>query len=383
MENKPHYSPIDGAQCKMIEEQEEIFQPKNFSILAVDDSKQSLNLLEKILLKQGYQLHLAESGPEALSLLEVVDVDLILLDLIMPGMDGFETFQEIKKCIPGPPSVIFVTANNDQQTLSQAFEAGAIDFIGKPYSANELSLRIKAHLSLQHVTKQLERKNQAHRELLQVLCHDLQNPLGSIFGFAEVLENKPDYLAEFLPYITRAALGGLDVIDLVRNFRSFEEKTVQLENISLAEVARDLPPLLDAKLRAKGIKLHINLDEDLIVRAERTSLVHSVLANLLTNAIKFSHRDKEVVLGAHKEGGRVRLWVEDQGIGIPERILRDLFDVTKKTNRPGTEQEGGTGFGMPLVKRFVELYGGTMEIESRDHRSHPSDHGTKISLLLV
>lgn len=278
--------------------------------------------------------------------------------------------------------MIFVTANNNQETLAQAFEAGAIDFLGKPYNANELKLRLKAHLELQYAKKQLEEQNQAHRELLQVMSHDLQNPLGSIHGFSEILAQQPENLAEFLPYITRAAKGGLDVIELVRSLRSLDEKNLSLQAVSLEEVAQDLPPLLDAKLKAKGIALQIQMGSHLMVQAEKTSLVHSVLANLLTNAIKFSFRGRDITLGAEQEDGRVRLWVQDQGIGIPERIMRDLFDVSKKTSRPGTEEEGGTGFGMPLVKHFVELYGGTMEVESRDQRTYPDDHGTKVSLFL-
>ena len=140
--------------------------------------------------------------------------------------------------------------------------------------------------------------------------------------------------------------------------------------------------LMQTKLSAKDINLVAEVPA-VHVQAEPCSLVNSVLNNLLTNAIKFSPRGSSIELSARVEGTQVCLTVRDHGIGMTPEVLAHLFDLGKSHSRPGTDGETGTGFGMPLVQRFVTQFGGRLEVTSRDQASHPENHGTEFRIWLM
>jgi len=349
------------------------------TILVVDDTEANIDMLLAIL--KEYDVIPATSGEDALSLLEEEKVDLVLLDIIMPEIDGFEVCRQIKNSpdITDTP-VIFITARDDEESIEKAYKIGGVDYITKPFRPRELMARVKIHLHLQHTKRLLQKQVESQQELLHVLCHDLSNPLGAIESYSQYLIEFPQD-QEIIKDIISASQDGMNIIDLTRRLMATEEKDMKIYPVNLKFSFEQSMATLKVKLDKKKIKLKLDIPDNIMVMAEEISLVNTVFNNLITNAIKFSKPDASINIFLEKrEPQTVCLIIQDSGIGIPEDLLNNLFDVTKTTNRTGTNGEKGTGFGMPLVKKFMEKYGGNIHVHSKDIDEFPDDHGTIVYL---
>lgn len=241
----------------------------------------------------------------------------------------------------------------------------------------------KLNLKLQTKNRELEIIGNQRKELIHVLSHDLANPLGSILTGTELMDVSEEN-REFVDIIKSSAENGLGIINFIRQILALEDGKldVNIENISLNEAISISEQMLYRKLHDKKIKLVKEVPAKLYVRAEKYSFSNSVINNLLTNAIKYSSPGAVIYIKAEVKDNKVRLSVKDSGIGIPDEILDNLFDLSKKTNRLGTEGEHGTGFGMPLVKKFVEHYNGSVSIKTKTKDESPEGHGTEIIITL-
>ncbi len=355
------------------------------TILIVDDNPNNVQLLNAVMSMRGFDVMVAKNGLQALEIVKNELPDLILLDIMMPVMDGFEACRKLKECpetknIP----IIFLTAKSHIDDIMKGFELGGVDYITKPFSSNELVARVEIHLKLKLSQETVIRQRNELREMVQILCHDLSNPLGAVISCFELAEYDPDYLRQnkhlILDYLRRQ----YDIIGLVRELRAIaEEKAVfSLAPVDLAWAVNESIETLQYQLDRKNIRVVVSLDEKTFVLAEKVSLVNSVLNNLLTNAIKFSYPASIINLNAEKKDGKVLLSVTDQGIGIPDDLMKRIYSIDRRSTRFGTMGEKGTGFGIPLVKKFVSEYSGTMEILSKDENAFPEDHGTCITIIL-
>ncbi|MCP4111115.1 MAG: hybrid sensor histidine kinase/response regulator [Desulfobacteraceae bacterium] len=354
----------------------------NSRILIVDDTPKNIQVLGTILKQEGYQINVARSGIQALEMVDKLPPDLILLDVMMPEMDGFETCKRLKSSsLSEDIPIIFLTARTETEDIIKGFELGAIDYITKPFNATELLVRVRTHLDLKYSNDMIEKVSNERKELLHVLCHDLANPFVSIIGLAEIITSYSKY-EELKDYIVSAATNGLDLIGLVRDMRVLEEHNLKLELFNLSEAIAESYSLLSSIFSQKNIKMVTNTDNTLNIWAERVSFINSVLNNILTNAVKFSYPGSEIQINSVKTGKGAELGIRDFGIGMPPELLRDIFDVKKTTSRPGTNEEIGTGFGMPLVKKFTDAYNGSIEVFSKEKNESPDDHGTEIKLIL-
>jgi len=357
------------------------------TILLVDDEPQNLQLLGNVLKKEGYSLEFAMNGDQALKWINSQQFALILLDIMMPGIDGYEVCKQIKlneqtRNIP----IIFLTAKTDTASIVKGFELGAVDYVTKPFNVSELLARVKTHLELQSSKEVIKQKNVELKELLHILCHDLANPIGGVKGLVSLSKSMPDsWLSEKRDAILRALDNGLETIDLIRKMRSIEEGKYEIElvSVNLQEAINESFSMLSERFLSKDIRLEFNgVNDQIMVLAEKTSFINSVLNNIFTNAIKFSFPGSIIVINVTRENERIILSVKDSGIGIPEKLIGDLFDISKITTRVGTNEEIGTGFGMPLVKKFVTAYGGEIEIVSTEKTDDSSTHGTMVLLKL-
>jgi len=179
-----------------------------------------------------------------------------------------------------------------------------------------------------------------------------------------------------------ATLCGIDIINLIREMRAVEDKKLPLEKINLFRIINDATQLHNENLSKKEIKVDINIPDSLDIIAEPRSFVNSVVNNILSNAIKFSYKNSTIIISAHKTEHGIELSFQDSGMGIPDALMEQLFSLQKHTNRLGTEGEKGTGFGMPLIKKFIHLYGGEIKINSKDIKKNKNDHGTQVILTL-
>lgn len=356
-------------------------------ILIVDDVAQNIQVVGNTLRnKLKCELTFATSGSQALDRISKTPPDLILLDVMMPEMDGYEVC-DILKADPKTREipVIFLTAKTETEDIVKGFSAGGADYVTKPFNTDELLARVKTQLALKSQKDLIQQQNNEQKELLHVLCHDLSNPFSSILDGLQLIHDM-DSLSEFKPYLLNAVRNGLDVIDLVRKIRklSDKEEDFRLNSVLLIDLVNESRMMLEAKFEAKKVELVINVEPEVRVVVETVSFVNSVLNNLLTNALKFSNSGSTItVSAAHGDDSKVIIKIVDTGIGMPGNILDNIFNVNKNTTRPGTMGEPGTGFGMPLVKKFIEAYDGDIKVESNEERDYPENHGTTITLTLT
>jgi two-component system sensor histidine kinase/response regulator len=354
-------------------------------ILVVDDHPENLRVVGEMLERSmECDLSFALDGESALQAARTDAPEIILLDIIMPGMDGFEVCRRLKETpqtadIP----VLFLTARADSHDLVQGFAIGAADYIAKPFSNAELLARVQTHTKIARATRSLAQKNEELRQLLHILCHDLANPVANIASLISLCRDGVD-VKQILPTLASSAQDSLDIIGMVRQMRAIEEGKLRpaLSRVFLHQACTDALENLRLPIASKKIQLKLAVPEDLSVLAEPIALVHSVLANVFSNAIKFSYEKETVCIEAQKlASGEVQIDVVDEGIGIPEELLCDLFDITRQTSRPGTRGEHGTGFGMILMKNFMDSFAGRIEIVSRARETDPENSGTQVRLI--
>ncbi|MCB1191780.1 MAG: hybrid sensor histidine kinase/response regulator [Leptospiraceae bacterium] len=358
---------------------------KIVKILIVDDTPTNIEVLSTILTKNKYDVLAALDGFQAIETAVQFNPDLILLDVMMPHINGFNTCLKLKenpvtKNIP----VIFLTARNEPEDIIKGFEVGAVDYVTKPFNSTELLARVKTHIELTESRKKIEQISGEREGLLHVLCHDLANPAGAILSMIKMVEADTVSMDKAKWLIRASSENILQVIKLVRKISALVENKyeLKLEPINLKETLQTSISMLKNLIEKKEIQISLQIDDSIKILAERVSLVNSVVNNLLTNAIKFSYPKGRIEISAETlPNQKVQLIFQDHGIGMPQELLEIIFDPTKKTNRPGTNQEKGTGFGMPLVAKFVQSYNGRISVESIPEDADKINSGTKFLIL--
>lgn len=353
-------------------------------LLLVDDTPANIDVLVG-LLRSDFELKVANRGAKALEICaaHAASIDLILLDIMMPEMDGYAVAAKIRadpatREIP----IIFLTARSETEAVVKAFETGARDYVIKPFRPAELKARVQTQLTLRQQRQEIDRKNAELQQLLQILSHDVANQFGVLSMSLEMLRLHPEVdLNRYLPHMEAAVRNGIGLTEMVRELRRAEEKGLALRPVSLRQVMREVLLLSEDRAAAKQITISCEVP-DVEVVAEPWSLTNSVFGNLMTNAIKFSQAGSSVAISGWVEGADVLVKFVDHGIGIPPSILSGLFDIGHNVSRPGTAGEKGTGYGMPLLRRFVEIYGGDVDVQSRDREVDPSDSGTIFTIRL-
>ena len=239
----------------------------------------------------------------------------------------------------------------------------------------------------------LEESMREKKTLITIVCHDIATPLTLILNassFAiEKLKNGSN-IEKYLQNIHSASRMATDIIAEVRKFEALESGKieVELEAINICQIFETIKILFEERLNQKNLELILELKnkEDLYIQAEEKSLTHSVFSNLISNAIKFSEPNTSIIVKAEAYKGKVQVQIKDFGIGMPENIVKNLFKQDKRTSRPGTQGEKGTGFGMPIAKVYMEKYGGSLQVVSKEKmeetqgKTTDDDHGTEFTL---
>ena len=355
-------------------------------ILVVDDIEQNVTDISQILRSNGYQVLAAFSGEQALKMLEKRTPDLILLDVMLPDINGFEVCKRIKqnKSISDIP-IIFLSALSEAETKVEGLEVGGVDYITKPFQESEVLARVKVHLRIRHL--EIERKehieklilqNEAKDRLMQIVSHDLHSPLSGIHSLSEILfkgEEAKDVtlVREFSELISSTAANLMHLVNDLLDLAKVESGKLQIMpmEFDIALTIRSCVRLQKNVALNKGVTfVEIYSSPVINIEADEPKLVQ-VINNLLSNAIKFTPKGGTITVRAivqppdNKHNFPTLLFsVCDTGIGIPPEDLPNIFEKFGKHQRSGTAGEKGTGLGMPIVKRFVELHSGTIEVES-------------------
>lgn len=349
------------------------------SILIVDDTPVNLRLLVNVLARQNYMVRAARSGAMALESVRLDPPDLILLDINMPEMTGYEVCGHLKADprTQGIP-VIFISALNDTEDIVKAFDMGGVDYITKPFKVREVIARVESQLTLSAQRREIEqllerdrqqfaRIDQMRQQFLGSMTHDLKNPLALINGYVRVLEKHTQgdaSAAEYLGMIQRGVekikLLVTDILDLVHIDVQPHTAT---EPVSVAQSLQTGYEEFMGRAQEKNLSFLLEMPEpDVVVEIDESRLARC-LDNLLSNAIKYTPQGT-VILRAVPSDEEVVIEVEDTGLGIPTDEIHRIFEAFFRVTHDAHRAEEGTGLGLFIVKTIVEQERGRVEVKS-------------------
>jgi len=350
-------------------------------IVLVDDNLSNLDQ-GKDILKTQYQVYTASSGDKLFEILENIIPDIILLDIEMPGMDGYEVLIRLKTderyaAIP----VIFLTAKDDAISEFKGFALGAADYVSKPFSAPLLFKRIDNQLLIIRKTKELiyaldEANNAsiAKGSFLANMSHEIRTPINAIIGMSEIASKSGDIskIKYCLSTIENSSAHLLSIINDILDLSKIEAGKLELYNneINIKEILTRISDLITEKVEAKNIKLDVipgaNMGRYYVGDGLRLS---QVITNLLSNAVKFTPDGGKIILTANEIKREdndcvLRFEVSDTGIGMSKEQIGRLFNAFIQADSSTSNKYGGTGLGLAISKSIVEMMGGSIWVES-------------------
>ena len=348
---------------------------KGKRILAVDDDRINLRIIGGILRSEGYEIAEAASGEQALEVYESFNPNLVLLDVMMPGIDGFATCRTLKKkhgdkCAP----VIFVTAKSEAEDVVMGFDAGGVDYLAKPFRPKEVVARIRTHLSNQELVEQqkdlvsqLSKANAAKDRFLGMCAHDLRNPLSSIRGLAELMDE--DALGpltgeqkEIVRTIHGASQSMLQLVNELLDVATIEAGHLKLEKAAtrIVEIVERSVHLSKIEAAKKSTKVEMVRGETDPVVDVDSNKIRQVIDNLISNAVKYSPKGSIVTVLIHSNQDVAGFAVRDDGPGIPESERHKLFKDYGRLSTVPTGGEKSTGLGLAICRKIVEAHNGTI-----------------------
>ena len=377
------------------------------TILVIDDNTTNLNILLDYLNELSYRVLIAPSGEQALQRLQYARPDVILLDIMMPGIDGFETCRRLKaddatKDIP----VIFMTALTETVDKVRGFSVGGVDYITKPFQHEEVLARVKTHLTIRKLQQELRQQNETlerYAEMLaqkndelkaknaeldeknsqlnllnadkdkffSIIAHDLRNPIGALRELPQLIaENLDNYSKDELRrLITMQRDAARNLFELLENLLTWSRMQRGLiefnpEPIQVSALVQRSIALLTPSAAQKAITLTQAVNPSLLGMADH-KMIDAVVRNLISNAIKFTNSGGTIEVSGNDDGAFMTIAVKDNGVGIGEQFLPKLFRIDEQYRRTGTANERGTGLGLILCKEFVERNGGEIRVESK------------------
>lgn len=374
--------------------------PVQHNILLVDDRPENLFSLEAMLTDDGRNFLTATSGQEALKIALKEELSLILMDVQMPEMDGFETAALLKSNERTQKTpIIFVTAiNKEKKYVEQGLEEGAVDYLFKPldtevtrYKVSNLLRLYQQQIELNDKNLRLELLNSEKNHLLGMAAHDLRNPLSVIFSLSNFI--KDDYahslnptVSKYIGVIYSCSNFMLELINNILDVSKIEEgkptmNVTETDLIQLVSMNIEINKVISEK---KHIEIAFNHSIDELKMNLDPGKMDQVMNNLISNAVKFSMGNTKVSVNVGiSEEKEVQISVTDQGQGIPEKEIEKLFKPFQKTSVRATAGESSTGLGLCIVKKIVEAHNGNIWVESKVgqgstfHVNLPIDNGMK------
>ncbi len=348
-------------------------------ILVVDDVPRNRALVEAMLLPLGYRIVSVESGARALEVFAERTPDLVLLDVMMPGIDGFETCKRMRR-LPGAADVpiVFLTARNDVEAHSEAVESGGDDYLVKPIDRTELVLRVRSLLRLRHATSALRAQmeltgrqrdellllHEQKEELTALVVHDLKAPLSVMTMDVDFALHQgtlePD-VRESLENVQQATEQMLRMVMNLLDISRAEDGalTLQLAPVSLVELAADVAKSLQRRLDDRRQRLEVRTTP-ITVDGDR-ELLRRVLENLIENACKYTPTNGVIVLETRiLDDGKISVEVSDQGPGIPIDAREKVFE--KYAQIEGRSAKHSTGLGLVFCRLAIEAHGGRIYV---------------------
>ena len=371
------------------------------SILVVDDMLNNRKVLCHTLASAGYEVDSVPSGPEALKFVQAGPPDLILLDVNMPEMDGYEVCRRLKQNdatreIP----VLFITARADTESVVEGFKAGGVDYIAKPIQIQEVLVRVETHLKVTRLTQCLRQQNDALQQemirrkaaeeaakaandaksrFLSFITHEMRSPLCSVLGYVDLVQEElgPGASPECLEDLSRIRSSGQHLVGLTNNLLDLakvEAGKMPLvpEDFDLVQLTQDLAREMEPLMAKNGNQLSVIAGGvSGTIRADRTK-TKQILLNLLSNAAKFTSRGTvTVTLERIPEAvpAACRIAVTDTGIGLTPEQMGLLFQPYVQASAATGKTYGGTGLGLAISRKLCRLMGGDLTVVSQPNQA--------------
>jgi two-component system sensor histidine kinase/response regulator len=351
-------------------------------ILVVDDVPELRSVTVNVLSNAGYEVFEVKTGKEALCQVPLLLPDIILLDIVLPDLNGVEVCRQIKTMkFECPPYVVLFSAEritSDDQAIG--LEGGADGYMSRPITNRELLARIESFYrfrdteeALRESEKKLIDLNEQKTKIFSIIAHDLKAPFNSILGFADIMNNNLDSLDEEELEMSAFNIysSALEANNLLSNLLEWSKLNWRAAKFhpqvfNLFELMEDVEITYQSIIDSKEIDLELDVDEDLDVHADR-EMVHTIIRNLLTNAIKFSHVEGEIVLSAEEHDNFVHIEVKDNGVGIKEEDKVKILENDGFFSTIGTHDEKGSGLGLHICKDLIAKNKGKIWFESKEN----------------
>jgi two-component system, sensor histidine kinase and response regulator len=360
---------------------------KKSLILIVDDIPKNLQVLSSILNTENYKISFASNGAQAIDVAKSSMPDLILLDIMMPEMDGYEACRILKsenstKHIP----IIFLTGKAETDDVVRGLQLGAIDYVTKPFNSSELLTRVKTHLELKHSRDAIEEYNaeleKTQNELksviaskdkfFSIIAHDLRGPFSGFLGLSELLKDRyEDMSGEDVSRISSS------MNQAAKNLFSFLENLLEWSRsqmghmeykpskLDLSETVTRTFSIFEATAAEKKVELVNLIDKNTFATADN-NMLNTIVRNLVSNALKFSNAEGKIELSTElADDNFVQVNVRDYGVGMNHEARSKMFKIEEKYSMPGTANEKGTGLGLILCKDLIEKHNGSISLESK------------------
>ena len=350
----------------------------DYKILIVDDVVSNVLLLKILLTNEKFQVCTASNGKQCIEVAQNEHPDLILLDVMMPDLNGFDTAVILKK----DPStqdipIIFLTALNNPNDLVKGFQVGANDFLTKPFNKEELVMRVMHQIQLVAAKRIIVRQNEELKrtisnrdKMYSVIAHDLRSPMASIRMVLNLAVNvvSPEIVGdEIFGLLDKANRESEETHDLLDNLLKWTKSQTGRLNVVYQDIDLDdiVPGVVDifkmiAEMKKIDLK-YLPAEEKLIVRADN-DMIKTIIRNFLSNAVKFTPAGKGIEVFYTREGDFARVSVRDHGVGVEPERVETIFHKGETTY--GTGGEEGSGLGLQLCQDFARKNGGEAQVES-------------------
>jgi len=338
-------------------------------ILVIDDQAQNLLILSTTLRNAGYQVAAANSGEKALKILKKLKPDLILCDVVMPEMDGYEVCHWINSN-PETSNVpfIFLTAQTESEQLLKGFEAGAVDYVTKPFNPRELLARAKTHIELKKArdtivahTQDLERLNDEKNHFMGIAAHDLKNPLATMLMSTEMVEFQAETIEStdlkgYMQLMHKNAKRMLMIVNNLLDVNQVESGKLEThpQVFDLLESCQSLVQHYQEQIKRKNLDLHLELPDNTQTLYSDPQILYQILDNLFSNAIKYSSVQKEIWLRLKQTENHYHIEIQDQGPGFSTEDQKQIFQKFARLSARPTAGESSTGLGLSIVKLLAE-----------------------------